>query len=176
MSTSFFLIVRIFLFNQFFNWKFFCLVLKTVVNNYLCAFCSCHSINGHQMNQLSSSSSSDSTPCVLRSAEHPTAEIHTRSSPRTVSQLQLFDTRTTPFNRSRAYWLPARFTGQRETRRRRALAARGRRRAVHCRWRCSSGNSRRQQVETSQHADWCSLGNGWRSIPVACHLQCVSSA
>ena len=30
----FFLIVRIFLFNQFFNWKFFCLVLKTVVNNY----------------------------------------------------------------------------------------------------------------------------------------------
>jgi len=36
-------------------------------------------------------------------------------------------------------------------------------------WRCSRGNSRRQQVDTSQHADWCSPGNGWRSIPVA-HL------
>jgi len=35
--------------------------------------------------------------------KYPTAEIHSRSSQRYVSRLQLFRMRTTPFNHSRAY-------------------------------------------------------------------------
>ena len=65
-------------------------------------------------------------PRVFRSDENPATEIHTRSSPLAVSQLQLFGMRTTLSKQSPAYaGLPWDLQDKRETSRHRARTARG---------------------------------------------------